>query len=233
MTRKITVFDLKLIEYKKAYSIQREIYDLCYHGDLLDAVLFQENKPTITIGRSGSGENLLVDEELLKKSNINVIHVDRGGDITYHGPGQCVISLVLHLKEYTDNIHGYLRKLEEVIILLLSNYGILAHRITNLSGVWVGNQKIASIGISVEHGITRHGIAINVDPDLSHFDLITACGIKGVKMTSIKNETNKDISMDQVKEEFLTIFSKLFNVEFVYTDYKKGLINYENRSEST
>ncbi len=222
MKRSVSLLDLGEIDYQKAYSIQREVFDLCYQGKLLDTILFQENSPTITIGRSGSTENLLVDVKQLKENDIHVVYVDRGGDVTYHGPGQCVISLVLHIKAYTSNIHEYLRKLEEVVIVLLASYGIQATRIENLSGVWVDNMKIASIGISVDHGITRHGIAINVNPDLSYFDTIIACGIKDIQMTSIKQITKKDVSLDEIKKEFLTVFSKIFRVQYVNSEYKKG-----------
>lgn len=233
MKRSISLLDLGKMDYQKAYSIQREVFDLCYQGNLLDTILFQENYPTITIGRNGSTKNLLVDVKQLKKYGISVVYVDRGGDVTYHGPGQCVISLILHIKTYTTNIHEYLRQLEEVVIVLLDSYGIQATRIKNLSGVWVDNMKIASIGISVEHGITRHGIAINVNPDLSYFDTIIACGIKGIQMTSIKQLTQKDVTLDEIKSNFLTVFSEIFNVQYVNSEYMKGQFNHENRNKST
>lgn len=228
MKRSISLLDLGKIDYQRAYAIQRDVYDLCYRGKLLDTILFQENSPTITIGRSGSANNLLVDEKQLKENNIHVVYVDRGGDITYHGPGQCIVSLILHIKAYTNNIHEYLRQLEEVVIVLLATYGIHATRLENLSGVWVDNMKIASIGISVDHGITRHGIALNVNPDLSYFDTIVACGIKDIQMTSIKQLTKKDVLLDEIKKEFLKVFSEVFNVQYTDSEYKKGQFNYEN-----
>ena len=233
MIKKVAVINLGYIGYREAYRIQKEIFNLCYSGDLYDTIIFQKNNPTITIGRSGIKEHLLVDEKRLEEMNIDVVSVDRGGDITYHGPGQCIVSLILHIKTYTNNIHDYLRQLEEVVIILLLNYGIVANRVSGLSGVWVDNKKIASIGISIEHGITRHGIAINVNPDLHYYDMIVACGIKDVQMTSIKELVNVNISVEQVENDFLHSFSELFKVQYNYLDYTKGVIDYEDRSKST
>ncbi len=215
MSKKIHVIDLKKIGYQEAYTIQKNIFKACDHNETSDTILFQENPPTITIGRGGSLNHLLISEQQLKNRGIDLVHVDRGGDITFHGPGQCVISLILHLKEYTNNIHDYLRKLEEAVMLLLSDYKITAHRIEGYSGVWVGSHKIASVGIAIEHGITRHGIAINVDPDLSFYDVIIACGIKDVQVTSIKKLTGKNIDIDHVKQGFLRAFKHMFDVEYI------------------
>ncbi len=228
MKKHVAYLDLKTMGYHEAYEIQKLIFKLCDQNKIIDTIIFQENTPTITIGRSGTQDHLLLTIEELQQKGIDVIATDRGGDITFHGPGQLVISLILHVKAYTNNVHDYLRKLEEAAILLLSHYGIQAKTSVGLSGVWVNDHKIASIGIAVEHAITRHGIAINVSPDLTYFNSIIACGIKDVTMTSIEKLTNESIKMHDVKTTFLDAFEHVFECTCIPAYLEKGTLEYEN-----
>ena len=172
MSSDIQVIDLKHMDYRQAFTIQEKIYQGCDVKRYPDTIIFQQNDPVITLGRSSDVTHLLKSVEQLQNLGIQVVVVDRGGDITYHGPGQLVISVLIHIRNYSMNVHQYLRNLEEAVIRTLDFYGIQGRRIEGKSGVWVGNEKIAATGIGVTHGITRHGIAINIDPDMKHFTYI-------------------------------------------------------------
>jgi lipoyl(octanoyl) transferase len=228
MVKRIARLDLGMMDYNKAYKIQQLIFKLCDQKEIIDTIIFQENTPTITIGRTGSTNHLLLSQEELQQKGIDLVLTDRGGDITYHGPGQLIISMIIHVKDYTKTVHDYLRKLEEAAILLLSNYGIRAHTVTGKSGVWVNHQKIASIGIAVEHAITRHGIAINVNPDLTNFNTIIPCGLTDVSMTSIKELSNQPIIMNDVKDHFINAFEQVFECTCIPAFLEKERLIYEN-----
>ena len=228
MIKRVAQLDLGMMDYSEAYKIQQHIFKLCDQKEIVDTIIFQENTPTITIGRTGSTNHLLLSKEELQQRGIDLVMIDRGGDITYHGPGQLVVSLILHVKEYTNTVHDYLRKLEEAAILLLSNYGIRAYTIPGKSGVWVNQQKIASIGIAVEHAITRHGIAINVNPDLANFNTIVPCGITDVSMTSIEKQLNQPIIMEDVKEHFINAIEQVFECTCIHAFLEKERLIYEN-----
>jgi|LSQX01.3.fsa_nt_gb lipoate-protein ligase B len=225
MKNKMNVVDLGLITYQEAYQIQKTIYYLCYKTQLEDTLLFQENYPVITLGRSSAKQHVLVDPQQLHNYGIDVVHVDRGGDVTFHGPGQWVVSIISNLKNRTSNIHTFLRMLEKVIMITLNQHGLSPSQKENLSGVWVDDKKIASIGIAVEHGITRHGFALNVNLDLSYFDLIVACGIEKVEMTSMAQLADKKFNMNHIKEDLLNAFKQVFDIEYQIIQYKKGMFN--------
>jgi lipoyl(octanoyl) transferase len=211
MTPIIQTIDLGRMDYRKAYAIQEQIHQACYENNLQDTILFQENDPIFTLGRNSSKDHLLRSKEELKALGIDLEMVDRGGDITYHGPGQLVISPILHLKEYSISVHQYLRNLEETIIRLLRKYNINGQRIAGSSGVWVGQAKIAAVGIAIQHGITRHGIAININPDLTHFSYIIPCGIRDKEVTSLKKLGVAIKDMDQFKVDYLAEFNAVFH----------------------
>ena len=182
-------------------------------------IIFQECYPVITIGKSGSEAHLLLSKEELSKKGIDVLYSSRGGDITYHGPGQLIVSPVLYLKEYTKSILLYLRLLEQAVINLLVGYGVVGVRMDGLSGVWVKDKKIASVGIAIKNGVTQHGVAINVNPNLSHFDFIIPCGLKNAGITSLHDLNISILKLHQVRDDFLREFAVLFDV---FID-KKGI----------
>jgi lipoyl(octanoyl) transferase len=211
MSSIIQTLDLGRMDFRKAYAIQEEIHQACYENRIQDTILFQENDPIFTLGRNSSNDHLLKTKEELKVLGIDLEMVDRGGDITYHGPGQLVISPILHLKEYSISVHQYLRNLEETIIRLLQKYDIEGQRIAGSSGVWVDQEKIAAVGIAIQHGITRHGISININPDLKHFSYIVPCGIRDKEVTSLKKLGVAIKDMDQFKVDYLTEFNAVFH----------------------
>jgi len=222
MTSFIKVLDLGLIDYQTAYSIQTKVFQECYEGKSLDTLIIQENTPIISLGKGSHQEHLLINEDELKALGIDLVYADRGGDITYHGPGQLVISPILHLKRYTTSVHQYVRDLEEVVIRLLNRYQIAGYRIEGLSGVWVGSDKIAAIGIAVQHGITRHGVSINVNPDLAHYDYIIACGLKDRNITSFNKLGVQVNELSQIRDDFIAEFNQVFSTESNQTDFMKG-----------
>lgn len=213
MATGICWLDLGLVDYGAAFARQEELHRRRLAGQVPDIILFQENFPVITIGRAGSDEHLLISRESLGQRGIGLYNVSRGGDITYHGPGQLVISPILHLKERVSNVHCYVRLIEQVVIDLLAGYGIIGRRVEGASGVWVGEKKIAALGIAVRHGVTQHGVAINVNPDLAYFNYIVPCGLKNRGVTSLAALGVPFPSVLQVRDEFLREFSRVFAVE--------------------
>jgi lipoyl(octanoyl) transferase len=227
MPSDIQVIDLKRMKYSQAFAIQEMIYRGCDEKRYPDTIIFQQNYPVITLGRSSDFANLLKSEEELQELGIQLEIVDRGGDSTYHGPGQLVVSVLIHIRNYAMSVHQYLRNLEEVVIRTLDVYHIQGLRIEGRSGVWVDNEKIAATGISVTHGITRHGIAININPDLSHFSYIVPCGISDGGVTSFEKLGVDVKDVEEVKSQFILQFNKIFDTVVVAPVWKEGEITNE------
>ena len=164
--------NLGLTDYNSIWDLQKQIFDLRVSGKISDVLLLNEHHHVYTLGKSSDENHLLASREELKFTGAEIVHIDRGGDITYHGPGQLVGYPILDLNNYYLDIHRYLRDLEEVIIRTLTDYEITSHRDEKFTGVWVGNEKIAAIGIKVSHWVTMHGFAFNINTDLSYFDRI-------------------------------------------------------------
>lgn len=210
----LTVYKLGLVNYKKALELQLSLLNKIKNGELGENLLLLEHPPTFTIGRRGNPEHFLTNQEELKDKGMHIEIVGRGGDITYHGPGQLVGYPILDLSNHKCDIHLFLRNIEEVIINALSDFDITGERKREYTGVWVGDEKIASIGVGVKKWMTYHGFALNVNTDLTYFDMIVPCGIPGIKMTSIKelSRDKKDIDMSEVKDSIIGAFSRVFNM---------------------
>jgi lipoyl(octanoyl) transferase len=181
-------------------------------------LFFVEHPPVYTLGKSGKIENVIIGEEERTKEGIEFFHTNRGGDITFHGPGQVVGYPILDLERFYTDIGRYLRELEEVIILTLNDYGIAAGRSAGETGVWIDplhkgkERKICAMGIRCSRWITMHGFALNVNTPLSYFDGIIPCGIADKKVTSIKEELGREVNVEEVKERLKRNFEKVFNV---------------------
>ncbi len=224
----INILDLGQIAYEKSYAIQEDIHKRRLSGELPDVVIFQECDPVITIGKSGSEKHLLLSQEVLAQKGISLVYSSRGGDITYHGPGQLIISPILYLRKYTRSVVGYLRILEQIVINMLAKYDVVGVRIDGASGVWVDNKKIAAIGIAIKNGVTQHGVAINIKPDLAHYNFIIPCGLKNTGVTSLDDLGVSYTDRQKVKDDFLKEFSVFFNTEIEEKTlngevYKNGL----------
>lgn len=169
-----------------------------------------EHPPVITMGRNGKLENLLVSQEKLKELNIEFYQIERGGDVTIHNYGQLVGYLIFYLKNGFWDIKKFINKVEELIILLLKFFDIPGEKKEKMVGVFVKDKKICSLGMAIDRNITFHGFALNVNNDLSYFQLINPCGIKELKMTSMKEELKRDISIEEVKKELIKVFKNGF-----------------------
>ena len=188
MKRALEVRDLGVVPYGEALERQRALADERIQGRIPDTLLLLEHPPVVTLGRGTKDSSLPLDAEALRRRGVEVFEVERGGDVTYHGPGQLVGYPIIDLQQHKPDLHWYLRRLEDVIIESLASFGIAAGRREKYTGVWTRGRKIASIGIHVRQWVTWHGFALNVTTDLSPFSLLVPCGIPDVEMTSIEKE---------------------------------------------
>jgi len=211
--RKVSVLRLGLVEYGKALTLQRVLAQARIGGEVGDLLLLLEHPPVVTLGRGARREHLLMDPERLQGRGIAVFEVERGGDVTYHGPGQLVGYPILDLSLYSRDLHRYMRNLEEVLILALKDFGIGAERRQGLTGVFVQDRKIASLGVHVKRWVSWHGFALNVTTDLSFFDLIVPCGLQGVEMTSLEACLGRRVPLEEVIERVILHFQGVFEVE--------------------
>lgn len=207
------ILDIGLIDYSDALKLQQELVAKRRSGQITDSILILEHPPVFTIGRSGSRNNLLADEGSLAGKGIKVLDVDRGGDITFHSPGQLVSYPIINLKNRNKDLHAYLRDLEEAAISFLKKYAVTGTRIKGATGVWVEGRKIASIGVAAKDWITYHGLSININNDLGFFSMMNTCGMKNIEVTSLKNILGRQISMYEARKKLLGELSSLFGLE--------------------
>jgi lipoyl(octanoyl) transferase len=222
ISKKIEYIDLGTIDYKEAWELQQRTFELRTKNEIDDILYLLEHPHTYTLGKVADKNNLITTDAVLKEKQISVYDIDRGGDITYHGPGQIVGYPIIDLKNWKQDTHEYLRNLEEVIISVCKDYGIETGRNPKYTGVWVGNRKIAAIGIKVSRWITMHGFAFNINTDLGLFDGIIPCGIKDKEVTSLSKELGRKIELDEVKEKLLFHFIRLFDYTEKIENKKKG-----------
>ncbi|MDE3059135.1 MAG: lipoyl(octanoyl) transferase LipB [Bacteroidota bacterium] len=183
---KILTVNIGRTRYADAWELQRKIFSARVEKTISDVLLFTEHDPVYTLGKGADENHVLANDEELREKKIDLFHIDRGGDVTFHGPGQIVGYPILDLSNYYHDIHRYLRDIEEVLIRVLSDYGIHAERSGGYTGVWVKDEKIAAIGVKVSRWVTMHGFAFNVATDLSYFDRIIPCGIFHKGVTSLQ-----------------------------------------------
>ena len=185
--------------YGEMLDLQRAIARARISNEIdQDVLLLVEHPPVITLGRSSKDAHLLANPDQLRSRGVDVFEVERGGDVTFHGPGQLVGYPIVDLKRHKQDLHWYLRQVEEILIRALHDYGIAGERVTKYTGVWTKGRKIASIGVHARDWVTWHGFALNVSTELSYFDLIVPCGIPDVAMTSIQREIGRDVTIEEV-----------------------------------
>ena len=211
--------------YGEALELQRSIARDRISGAISqDVLLLMEHPPVVTLGRSSKEKHLVASPEFLQTHGVELFEVERGGDVTFHGPGQLVGYPIVDLKRHRQDLHWYLRKIEEALINTLADYGIPGERNTSYTGVWTRGKKIASIGVHARDWVTWHGFALNVTTDLSFFDLIVPCGITGVVMTSIARELgSEEISAQDVRDRVSAKFAEAFDLTAVVTS-RSGLL---------
>jgi len=228
MTTQVLYRDLGLLEYQQAWDLQENILQQSIAQKAQGLVpahhlLFVEHPPVYTLGKSGKREHVLIDEQEMQERQIAFFQTNRGGDITYHGPGQLVGYPIFDLEQYYRDIGRYLRELEQVIILTLQDYGLKGERSSGETGVWLDPgipgraRKICAMGVRCSRWITMHGFALNISNDLSYFNHIIPCGIPDKSVTSLQKELGTTLTVKEVKENVLQKFKQVFGVEISYT----------------
>ncbi len=221
---KIKIIDIGTKSFEDAYQYQLEkvdeLVDKRNEQEFAGCFIYVEHPHVYTLGRHGKTDNLLISEQLLSKINASFVKTDRGGDITYHGPGQIVGYPILDLMKLQISPKNYVFNLEEVIIRVLAKYGIKGDRINGSIGVWLDvdkpkPRKICSIGIRITRNITMHGFALNVNNDLKYFSYINPCGFTNIAVTSIANELAHSVDLDEVKKEILINFQEIFAIQLI------------------
>ncbi len=206
--------DLALLDYEEARDLQLRLVAARGCGIILpDILLLMEHEPVFTLGRRGGRQNFRVSELFLEEARIPVVHVERGGDITFHGPGQLVGYPILDLRAAKLTVTGYVEKLEEIMIRTVAHWGVHATRSRLNHGIWVGGRKLGSLGIAIRRGITFHGFALNVNVSLEPFGWINPCGLHGIKMTSLEQEIGRKASMKEVREQMKRNIKEVFDVD--------------------
>ena len=206
---RIKIIDLGFLDYKNSWNYQKELQKKVLIGDCSDSIIFVEHDSVYTFGKNSDKSNLLIS----KDSKIKIYETERGGEITYHGPGQIVCYPILNLKNFKQSVTWYMRALEEVIIETLKLFKIKATRKDGLTGVWVKDKKIGAQGVRMTKWVTMHGFALNVNTDLRFFNDIIPCGIKDFGVTSIEKIIGKEQDLSLVKEHILISFAKVFNIK--------------------
>jgi len=219
MSRPTYLLNLAKIAYRTAYGIQQDAVAARHAGRLdRDLVIMLEHPPVFTLGRRGGRDNLIVSEELLQARQIEIVPVERGGDITYHGPGQVVVYPILDLKATRLSVVDFVTGLEAAMVETAGHWGIKAAGNSAFRGAWVGRRKLGSVGITVRRGVTFHGLALNVNTDLEPFSWINPCGIQGCAMTSLAKETGREVSMTQVRQQMAGNLGNQFGMLWEHLD---------------
>jgi lipoyl(octanoyl) transferase len=211
--RRCEVRDLGLIDYGRAFEVQRELVEKRKRGEIPDQLLILEHPHVITLGRNGDVKNLLAGEDVLRRAGIAFCPTDRGGDITYHGPGQIVGYPIVDLREWKRDVVAYVRGIEEVLIRALAEFGIEADRLAGKTGVWVDGRKVAAIGVHISRWVTSHGFALNLATDMSYFQYIVPCGLM-LPVTSMV-QLGSQAGRAGVTASIARHFGSVFDVEIV------------------
>jgi lipoyl(octanoyl) transferase len=215
MTRRCQLHNLHLVTYENGMAMQETLVAQRQREEIDDQLLLLEHPPVITLGRGGDSGNLLADPETLRSTGVRFYETTRGGDITYHGPGQVVGYPIVHLGEGNRDVRKYVTKVEEVLIRTAADFGIVATREDGKRGIWVGREKLAAIGVRIARWVTSHGFAFNAGPDLEHFRLITPCGLHGTGVTSIEKLTGVAPARDLVRARLSGHFADVFDRKLV------------------
>jgi lipoyl(octanoyl) transferase len=228
----ISLVNLGRLDYATALGLQQQVCDLRQKGEIGDVLLLVEHPPVLTLGRNAHREHLVAGEEVLARRGISVFETNRGGDVTYHGPGQLVGYPILNLRGFSPSlgIVEYLRKLEEVLIRACADFGVLTQRAAGRAGVWtmpggaVAEKKIAALGVHVARGVTTHGFALNVSTDLHDFDMIVPCGIRDRGVTSMEAEVDPAPTMEQMTNSVIRHFGRVFGLQVVWVQSLEELL---------
>ena len=225
MDRRGYIIDVGLMDYQKAWELQHQLWERRVKDELPDMLLILEHPHVITLGRRGNRSHLVASSEVLEEMKIPLFHVERGGDVTYHGPGQMVVYPILDLKEYGYRLVRYIGQLEEVILRVLKDFGIEGKRDPLNRGVWVNGEKIASVGVAIKRWISFHGFSLNYETDLKYFELINPCGLEGKKMTTMAKTLGTEISRERLWERISFHSKEVFQKDWEKKELKELLAN--------
>lgn len=231
MNNTVEFQDLGLIDYKECWDYQTKLFEQTVQQKIYNRknpdnkkttknyLLFCEHPHVYTLGKSGDEKNLLINETFLKEKKASYYEINRGGDITYHGPGQLVVYPIFDLDHFFTDIHKYLRYLEEAVILTLNEYGINSGRVQGLTGVWLDGEshqarKVCALGVKSSRWVTMHGIGFNVNTNLDYFNYIVPCGIEDKQVTSVSKELNKKVDFQEIKNKLKINLANLFDFDF-------------------
>ena len=232
----ISVLQLGRVDYATALKLQRSLVELRKAGRIADTLHLLEQPPVITLGRNAKRKNVLISEEQAARAGVEIFECDRGGDVTYHGPGQLVGYPIFDLRGFTPRIGAvdFVRKLEEVLIRTCADFGVATHRVRGMTGVWTlrNEAKIAAIGVHISRGVTSHGFALNVSTDLAHFKLIIPCGIGDKPVTSLDRALGDaypgiavtPLTIDEVSQSVARNFGRVFNRQILWVDTLDALL---------
>jgi lipoate-protein ligase B len=209
--REVTLVDLGRLTYTPALEVQRRLAAARREGLTGDWLLLVEHPPVFTLGRGHPDPDLRVPRDLVEREGIAIVQTERGGDITYHGPGQLVAYGVIDLRDWGIDVIDYVSGLERAVIAVLSRWGVAGRQAVGRRGVWVGDRKVASVGIHVRRWVTMHGIALNVDMELDQFSLINPCGLRDIEMTTLSREAGSPVRLGAVAAVFVEEFAREFS----------------------
>lgn len=230
--QKAYVIDLNLIDYSSALDLQHHLLPKRIEEEVPDLLLILEHPHVITLGRRGDRSHLLVPLEVLKEMGVSLFQVERGGEVTYHGPGQLVVYPIFYLKDYGYRVTQYIHELEEVILWTLRDFGIEGRRDSRNRGVWVGEKKIASIGIAIKRWVSFHGFSLNYRTDLRYFEMIRPCGLEGVRITSMKEILGKEVQREELVKKIFYHFRQIFQREWERKTIEE-ILNAESLAQNT
>jgi lipoyl(octanoyl) transferase len=213
---------LGTVDYAAAHRLQKELQTKRIAGEVPDTVLLLEHPPVLTMGRSAKEQHIIAQPEVLEARGISVHEVGRGGDVTYHGPGQLVAYPIIDLKPDRRDVRKYMWSLEETMIRTCKDFGLSATRIEGFNGAWIGDRKVGAVGVRISRWVTMHGLALNANSDLTHYDLIVPCGIQDKAVTSISAELGRTIGVPDVADPLARHFAELYDAEVEWRDALPG-----------
>ncbi|MGB5365543.1 MAG: lipoyl(octanoyl) transferase LipB [Polyangiales bacterium] len=209
---------LGTVDYAEAHRLQKELQGQRVRGEVGDIVLLLEHPPVLTMGRSAKAQHVLAAPEILAARGVQVHEVGRGGDVTYHGPGQLVAYPIIDLKPDRKDVRKYVASLEETMIRTCANFGLAAGRVEGLNGAWIGDRKVGAVGVRISRWVTMHGLALNVNSDLREFEMIVPCGIQDKGVTSLSAELGRTVHVGGVFEPFAQHFAELYDADIEWHD---------------
>ncbi|NOQ84416.1 MAG: lipoyl(octanoyl) transferase LipB [Myxococcales bacterium] len=213
---------LGTVDYAAAHRLQKQLQAKRIAGEVPDTVLLLEHPPVLTMGRSAKEQHIIAQPHVLEAQGISVHEVGRGGDVTYHGPGQLVAYPIIDLKPDRRDVRKYMWSLEEAMIRTCKEFGLSATRIGGLNGAWIGDRKVGAVGVRISRWVTMHGLALNANSDLSHYELIVPCGIQDKAVTSISAELGRTIGVPDVADPLARHFAELYDAEVEWRDALPG-----------